>query len=205
ILVASRPEAHIKERFEEDSFQGVTEVTNIRQSFEDIRRYLRDEFSRIHREHSTMKNIPTPWSSLQILEMLIERSSGCFIYASTAIRFIDDKYFWPCKQLDIIIQNLSLNWESPFAALDELYIQILQGIPTRHFSIVCDILSVIVQFPSQFLPRQMDGLLGLEPGNAELILRPLHSVLISEWCGINVHHASFLDFLKDEARASSFY
>lgn len=56
--------------------------------------------------------------------------------------------------------------------------------------------------------EDIDVLLGLELGNVELIIRPLHSVLKvpappSNWLG--VHHASFLDFLKDETRSSSFY
>jgi hypothetical protein len=61
ILVASRPEPHIRETFEGESLQRVADSTNIEQSFEDVRTYLLGEFSRIHREHSTMKNIPTPW------------------------------------------------------------------------------------------------------------------------------------------------
>ncbi|KAJ7862037.1 hypothetical protein B0H14DRAFT_2441516, partial [Mycena olivaceomarginata] len=80
ILVASRPEPHIKETFQDESFQGVTDSTNIWQSFKDIRTYLHNEFLQIHRKHSTMKNIPTPWPSSQILELLVERSSGYFIY-----------------------------------------------------------------------------------------------------------------------------
>ncbi|KAJ6456313.1 hypothetical protein DFH09DRAFT_633645, partial [Mycena vulgaris] len=65
ILVASRPEPHIKEIFEEESLRGVADSTNIEQSFEDIRTYLCHEFWRIHREHSAMKNIPSPWPSPQ--------------------------------------------------------------------------------------------------------------------------------------------
>ncbi|KAJ7711313.1 hypothetical protein B0H16DRAFT_1437855 [Mycena metata] len=208
ILISSRPELHIRETFGEEYFQGLVTFTNIQQSFEDIRTYLRHEFSRIHRKHSTMKNIPTPWPAPDILEKLVQNSSGYFVYAATVIKFVDDEYSWPSKQLDILIQNLPLDLESPFAALDQLYIQILQGVPTRLLRVLGDILSVIVQFPSHFAPPEMDELLGLEPGNVELILRPLHSVLQILEGGqgsIQVHHASFLDFLKDKARSSSFY
>ncbi|KAJ6530572.1 hypothetical protein B0H19DRAFT_1327725 [Mycena capillaripes] len=60
ILVASRPEPDIRETFEGEFFQGLVQSTNIEQSFKDIHTYLRDEFSRIHREHSTtMRNIKT--------------------------------------------------------------------------------------------------------------------------------------------------
>ncbi|KAJ7630144.1 hypothetical protein B0H17DRAFT_865971, partial [Mycena rosella] len=125
-LIASRPEAHIREKFEEPFFHGVYDSVNIRQSFDDIRTYLCDEFTRIHREHGhTMGNTPTPWPSAQILNSLVEKSSGYFIYASTIIRFIDDKAFRPTKRLESI-QNLgSTNFDSPFAALDQLYLQIL--------------------------------------------------------------------------------
>ncbi|KAF7351906.1 putative nwd2 protein [Mycena venus] len=210
IIVASRPEPHIRETFEEESLQGVADTTNIEQSFHDVWTYLRNEFSRIHREHFSMKNVPTPWPSPQILNLLVERSSGYFIYASTAIRFIDDEYFSPCKQLHIIIQNLPLDSESPFATLDQLYIQILKEVPSRHLGILSDIFSAVIHLSSCLRLRDMDELFGLEPGNVELTLRPLHSILqiLEDKSGqlvIQVHHASFLDFLKDAARSSSFY
>ncbi|KAJ7668116.1 hypothetical protein B0H17DRAFT_908425, partial [Mycena rosella] len=90
-LIASRPEAHIRESFEEGSFPGLYDSVNIEQSFEDIHTYyLRAEFTRIHREHRyTMGNTPTPWPSTEILNNLVEKSSGYFVYASTIIKFID--------------------------------------------------------------------------------------------------------------------
>ncbi|KAJ7663509.1 hypothetical protein B0H14DRAFT_2553685 [Mycena olivaceomarginata] len=209
ILVASRPEPHIKETFKEDSFQGVTDFTNIWQSFEDIQTYLRNEFLRIHRKHSTMKNIPTPWPSSQILELLVERSSGYFIYASTAIKFVDDEYSWPLEQLDIVVQNLiPHDSESPFATLDQLYMQILSKVPVRYRRTLCDILCVITHYPPNVTAWDIDTLLGIKLDTVELIIRPLHSVLqvpaLSEHY-LGVHHASFLDFLKDETRSSVFY
>ncbi|KAJ7668111.1 hypothetical protein B0H17DRAFT_908367, partial [Mycena rosella] len=125
-LIASRPEAHIREKFEEDSFQGLYDSVNVEQSFDDIRTYLRDEFTRTYREHRhTMESTPIPWPSTEILNDLVEKSSGYFIYASTIIRFIDDKGFRPTKRLESI-QNLGSNdSDSPFGALDQLYFQIL--------------------------------------------------------------------------------
>ncbi|KAJ7820526.1 hypothetical protein B0H14DRAFT_3147086 [Mycena olivaceomarginata] len=209
ILVASRPEAHIKETFEAQFFQRVTHTTNIQQSFEDIRTYLCDEFLRIHREHSTMKNISTPWPSPQILEILVERSSGYFVYAATVIKFVGDEYSWPSKQLDIVVQNLIPHGsESPFATLDQLYMQILSRIPVRYHPTLCDILCVKIHYPQNFTMQDIDALLGLELGTVELIICPLHSVLEVPALSresLGVHHASFLDFLKDEARSSCFY
>ncbi|KAJ7437052.1 hypothetical protein FB451DRAFT_181483 [Mycena latifolia] len=206
ILISSRPESHIREKFEESSFDGLYDSVNIEQAFDDVRIYLRDEFSRIHRQHhETMEHIPTPWPSTDILEKLVENSSGYFIYAATVIKFIDDKCFRPTKQLEVI-QSLNIDdSDSPFAALDQLYMQILSAVPPRSRSNLCDILCVIANF--QLLPEQIDMLLGLEPGDVWLILRCLKSVLkmSSKQHVIHVYHASFLDFLKNEGRSSVFH
>ncbi|KAF7343098.1 putative nwd2 protein [Mycena venus] len=208
ILVASRPEPHIREIFKDGSLQGLSDSTNIEQSFEDIRTYLRHEFSRIYREHSAvMRNIPTPWPTPQVLEMLVKKSSGYFIYASTVIKFVDDKYSRPTMQLDII-QNIGPhNSESPFQALDQLYNQILSGVPMQYHPRLCDILSVIINYPAEICLEDIDELLGYQSGDVSLILHPLHSVLKlgSEKEDVEVHHASFRDFLRSPERSSIFY
>ncbi|KAJ7146553.1 hypothetical protein C8R44DRAFT_16520 [Mycena epipterygia] len=206
-LVASRPEPHIRETLAESSFRYNS--VNIKQSFEDVQHYFRDEFARIHREHSeTMGSIPTPWPSSNILKMLVEKSSGYFIYASTVIKFIDDKNFRPTDQLDII-QNLanddSDESDLPFEPLDKLYTQILCGVPTRSRSKLCNILCIIANFRLSIC--HIEQLLDLRSGDVRLTLRNVHSVLDlgSEDNHITVHHASFLDFLLDRQRSSIFY
>ncbi|KAF7358542.1 putative nwd2 protein [Mycena venus] len=210
IIIASRPEPHIRETFKEESFHGLFYSVNIEQSFEDIQTYLRNEFSRICREHPTMRNIPTLWPSPEILEMLVRKSSGYFIYASTVIKFIDDEYSRPSKQLDIIRNLAPHDFESPFKALDQLYIQILSTVPARHHPHLCDILSVIINYPAKITVEEIDDTLGLEPGQVSLILRALHSLLKlpsdqDHNRQLGVHHASFLDFLKSEERSSNFH
>ncbi|KAJ7690381.1 hypothetical protein B0H17DRAFT_905185, partial [Mycena rosella] len=179
-LIASRPEVHIREKFEEPFFHGVYDSVNIRQSFEDIHTYLHDEFARIHQEHwHPMRNIPAPWPSAEILNDLVEKSSGYFIYASTIIRFIDDKGFRPTKRLESIQNPSSDDSDSPFGVLDQLYFQILSSVPASSRSKLCDILCAIANF--QLRSEDIDFLLGLEAGDDDI--------------SITVHHASFLDFL----------
>ncbi|KAJ6468816.1 hypothetical protein C8R45DRAFT_435201 [Mycena sanguinolenta] len=77
---------------------------NMGQSFKDVYRYLRDEFSRIHRELCTMKSIPLPWPSPpDVQDKLVRKSSGHFIYAATIIKFIDKDYR-PTQRL-IVVQG----------------------------------------------------------------------------------------------------
>ncbi|KAF7345847.1 putative nwd2 protein [Mycena venus] len=205
-LVASRPESHICEKLAESSHHDLYDSVDVEQSFWDIQVYLRDEFARIHREHSeTMGSIPTPWPSSDIVEMLVEKSSGYFIYASTVIKFIDDKNWRPTEQLQVV-QNLANDDPClPFEALDHLYIHILSGVPARSRAKLCNILCVIANF--RLCLRYIEALLDLKSGDVRLTLRNLHSVLSigSEYEEITIHHASFLDFLHDRQRSSNFY
>ncbi|KAJ6448164.1 hypothetical protein C8R45DRAFT_948154 [Mycena sanguinolenta] len=100
-IVASRPEAHICEVFHLPLYLDVHRF-NVEQSFADVHKYLRDEFSRIHREHRTMASVPHPWPSPDLLDDLVEKSSGHFIYAATIIKFIDDKNYRPTQRLKVV-------------------------------------------------------------------------------------------------------
>ncbi|KAJ6551278.1 hypothetical protein B0H19DRAFT_1296483, partial [Mycena capillaripes] len=141
-IVASRPEPHICEVFEATTLNKIHFSVNINRSFEDIKKYLLDEFARIHREHrATMATIPYPWPSSHIIHSLVEKSSGYFIYASTIIKFIDNKKFRPTKSLEVILGIKESDFKSPFAALDQLYTQILSEAPAR--AQVLKILAVI--------------------------------------------------------------
>ncbi|KAJ7899411.1 hypothetical protein B0H13DRAFT_1718138 [Mycena leptocephala] len=207
-LITSRPEPHIRE-----IFLGVLNnlhcPLNVNQSFEDVRKYLRDEFSRIHRDHhATMARVPGPWPSPEIINNLVNKSSGYFIYASTVIKFIDDKQFRPTERLAVITGVAEPRFGVPFAALDQLYTQILSEVPARPE--LLKILTVITTKLSfkVLSVTSIEQLLELEPGDVPLVLRGLHSVVElpkDNNEGIFFHHASFPDFLQDSTRAGIFY
>ncbi|KAJ7700453.1 hypothetical protein B0H17DRAFT_253162 [Mycena rosella] len=68
-----------------------------------------------------------------------------------------------------------------------------------------NILCAIAYFPDRFSPCNIDQLLELEPGDADLALRSLHSLVNLECHDIVWHHASFGDFLCDASRAGKFF
>ncbi|KAJ6484249.1 hypothetical protein C8R45DRAFT_1099386 [Mycena sanguinolenta] len=78
-----------------------------------------------------MRNIPLPWPSWNILRGLVENSSGHFIYASTIIKFIDDKNYRPTQRLAVVQGPNSSGSELPFDTLDQLYMTILQSAPRQ--------------------------------------------------------------------------
>jgi hypothetical protein len=100
----------------------------------------------------------------------------------------------------------------PFAALDQLYTQILSSCPSRP-----QLLRILVIIPAKLdlnVPC-IEQLLGLRPGDLRLTLRGLHSLIqvpedddydyLFKYHQISVHHASFLDFLDDPIRSGTFY
>ncbi|KAJ7739149.1 hypothetical protein B0H16DRAFT_65799 [Mycena metata] len=206
-LVASRPEAAISETVDDPLFTELLTRLNIEQSFNDVRTYLHGEFARIHREHRhTMGAIPTPWPSLEILDSLVQKSSGYFVYASTVIKFVGDKSFRPTERLNDV---LALPSDTPFKSLDQLYIHILSNVPQQFHSGLLDILQCVAM-GFRLNCCTIDDLFEWPPGEGQLILRGLHSLLHvaapTEGRGcISAHHASFLDFLRDEKRSSTFH
>ncbi|KAJ7118212.1 hypothetical protein C8R44DRAFT_707632 [Mycena epipterygia] len=202
-LIASRPEPHISEIFHAPPMDPFHRSVNIQQSFGDIRRYLSDEFTRIRREHrATMARVSKPWPAVADIEHLVRKSSGYFIYASTVIKYIDDKNFRPADRLDIIMGLAEPDLESPLAALDQLYTQILSDAPRRPR--LLGILTVIVA-KLHLSVDHIEQLLELKPGDIGLALRGLHSLVEIRCDWVTVHHASFLDFLNDQTRSGLFY
>ncbi|KAJ7234995.1 hypothetical protein C8J57DRAFT_1089385 [Mycena rebaudengoi] len=176
-LIASRPEPHIREIFQGSLFHKIHHSFNVDQSFKDVRKYLEDEFARIHQaHHETMACVLSPWPSQAVIEYLVEKSSGYFIYAATVIKFVDDRNFRPTEQLKAIQDTSYSEYsESPFSALDQLYMQILSTVPARHR--LLPILRAMEFFDFQLYTCGIEQVLELKPGDVQLILQGLHSVL----------------------------
>ncbi|KAJ7902246.1 hypothetical protein B0H13DRAFT_2513739, partial [Mycena leptocephala] len=203
-LIASRPEPDICKIFEDSLYKGLYYPFNVEQSFEDIKKYLRHEFARIHRDHQTMATVAMPWPSQELFDQFVNKSSGYFIYASTVIKFVDDNNFRPTERLERLQETLSS--ESPFSGIDQLYTQILSRVPAR--LPLLPILKAITFSKFQLSSITIERLLELKAGDVQLTLRNLHSVLnvpdkYSSY--ITAYHASFQDFLQDAERAGKFH
>ncbi|KAF9059641.1 hypothetical protein BDP27DRAFT_1431064 [Rhodocollybia butyracea] len=136
-----------------------------------------------------MSTISLPWPVPKVLHKLVWKSSGYFIYASTIIKFVDDRNYRPAERLAI------------------LYINILSTVPFAKRPKLIQILCVLVHF-DYFTPDDLDQLLGLETGDTHLFLRSLHWIFHvpeDEFDEISTHHASFYDFLRDPKRSQDFY
>ena len=195
-LICSRPEAHIKETFDMETVQNITRAIVLDEKFapnDDIRRYLEDEFFRIF-----MKRNIASLPSDEDVRHLISKASGQFIYASTVVKFIDDDGCSPREQLDIILKLRSASSPSPYAQLDQLYMQILSQQPDIRFLRDIFTLVIALNYPSfDFICRR----LRISEENLRLKLRKMHSLLLISDSYIRTYHLSLHDFLRDKRRA----
>ncbi|KAF8347634.1 hypothetical protein F5887DRAFT_1100155 [Amanita rubescens] len=201
-LICSRAEAHIREAIGGNKMTHTLELDHFAPN-NDIRRYLEAEFVRISNERSISSLDSSPWPPNGAIDLLVSKSSGQFIHASTVIKFVDDKDGDPRQQLNTILRLRSASCRSPpFAGLDQLYIQILsQQRDVRFLRDLFALLLALRQPKVSFVCRR------LRISNDELKwkLRRMQSLLQISGTVIDMHHLSLQDFLQDKKRAGRFF
>ncbi|KAK1221424.1 hypothetical protein PQX77_015762 [Marasmius sp. AFHP31] len=206
-LICSRPEAWIQEAFKTEDLNQITERVVLDDTFmpdNDIERYYLHEFRLIcvDPKHARVQ-FPTPWPSVDNLKRLVHKSSGQFVYAVTAVRFI--KLAHPITHLGIILDYTPENSSSrsSFSKLDGLYHTILSL--SRDHEQLLSVLAAVLILPAHAPPSPdfIELLFGLPAGEVDISLRPLHSVLNIRGGdeAITVYHTSFIDFLYDSSRS----
>ncbi|KAL0058605.1 hypothetical protein AAF712_014701, partial [Marasmius tenuissimus] len=212
-LICSRPESWIKDAFCRTPLSRFTKHILLDESFlpsRDIERYYLRAFDEIRgRPENARIEFSDPWPSEADLECLVQKSSGQFVYATVAAKFIGLPCSDPIEQLHHILSYTPDNHSdaSSFSELDLLY-HIILSISPNHQELLSLLAAVLILArcapPS---PQFIELLLGLPAGAADRILRYMHSVLnISTGdVAITVYHTSFIDFLYDPSRSGQFY
>jgi hypothetical protein len=179
---------------------------------EDIKLFLTDKFQEIKSTHRLRAYILSQWPLPDVLEQLVRKSSGQFIYASTVIRYVSSIRHKPVDRLDIILGLRPPQRDLPFAELDALYTHILAGVEDTER--VLEILSVVLFckhprpiYEWNLRPPIIEKFLCLQPGDVELYLGELNSLINLEEPGkkIRILHASLADFFVDPTRSKTFW
>ena len=210
-LIASQPELQIRAIFDGPTLRGLTSRATIVDDFNSrqaIEKFLRDSFDDIYRRQSQLiGNLQgATWPSDEVIEYLIFKSSGQSIYATTVIKFIDDRYSRPGKQLNIVLSPNTSN-NNILSDLDSLYMQILSTHPDyEKLTLVLGFILAMKRPTTEVI----EDLLEFERGEVALTLQGLHSVLSDVPpedgpAGIQISHASFIDFLVDTHRAGRYF
>ena len=210
-LVGSRPESHIRHSFDRESLYTITHRIVLDETFHpgrDIRIFLRDGFAKICADNSIMSHVEQPWPAEGIIDLLVQRSSGQFIYAATVLKFVGADFCSPTKQLALVLAPDP----TALSDLDLLYTQILSVYPSA-VNIV-EVLGIIIASRSNSLEVNED-ILGMEKGELKLVLSGLSSLMDGN--GEDLHegvisyviphfaHASFRDYLFDSSRSGPFH
>lgn len=175
---------------------------------DDISIFLTHAFSRIRDEYNLIPLSGTPlpqdWPGVQKLDILTNIAAPLFIVAATICRFVQDKYFNPRDQLDIIIQSQEVGKHSD---LGQVYLPILEKAITcsarmavkerlyREFRMIVGAIIIVAEPLSRL---DLAALLQMPSDTISLRLRPLCSVLQVPVQGdvpIRSLHLSFGEFL----------
>ncbi|KAK1229991.1 hypothetical protein PQX77_006933 [Marasmius sp. AFHP31] len=210
-LICSRPEAWIKEAFDDECFRKLSKVILVDKALEDIIRYCHHHFREIVEDPKySQVQFPNPWPSQGDLGTLVDRSCSQFIYVVTAFKFITLADNHPIDQLRLILENSPNTGPgaSRFHELDTLYLTILKASSLTPEK-ARDVLGAILILPDYLnsTPAHIELLLGLRSGQVALTLRRMHSVLRINGRADNIqlYHTSFRDFLVDQNRSQGFY
>ncbi|KIM88218.1 hypothetical protein PILCRDRAFT_62507, partial [Piloderma croceum F 1598] len=90
-LLTSRPEEHIRKTFARPMTRSKTYSLALQDfpAHDDIRAFLQLQFVDILRDHEVyLREVPKPWPSSAVLEELVEKSEGLFIYVSTLVKYV---------------------------------------------------------------------------------------------------------------------
>ena len=213
-IIGSRPESHIRDSFDQESLYTITHRVVLDETFNpgrDIQVYLQDGFAKMCTNNPILSRVEQPWPREGIIDLLVQRSSGQFIYPATVLKFVGADFCSPTKQLALVLKPDS----TAFSDLDQLYTQILSVYPSS-VNIV-RILGTIIAFGEKNLPGEViEDILEMEEGELKLVLHGLSSLMKDEDGGrlnkrvipyVIPHfaHASFSDYLFDSSRSGPFH
>jgi len=128
ILIASRPEAPIRDSFNSYDLREMIYTIVLDESYmsdAEIRRFLWSKFEQIRQSHPLRTYIPHDWPTQQTMQNLVTRTSGQFIYAATVMKYVDSAQHRPVERLEAVLRIVNPLGDIPFAELDCLYRHIL--------------------------------------------------------------------------------
>jgi hypothetical protein len=215
-LIGSRPRDSFDDQ---ESLYTVARRVVLDEMFDperDIQVFLQDGFAKICAKNSILSHVAQPWPSEDIIDLLLQRSSGQFIYAATVLKFVGADFCSPTEQLAQILKRDLMG----FSDLDQLYTQILSFYPSSVNIVQVLGIMIILAFDDDHLtPVVIEDILEMEEGELKLALRGLLSsvdngkrrCLNERFTGIPPYviphfvHASFRDYLLDSSRSGPFH
>lgn len=217
ILLSSRPDTLIREslsKTSQDYYQEfVLHKVPQREVDEDIRLFLKTEFTGIQRK----RRFPPNWPSDGNIEALVQRARGLFVWADIACRFVSEGGLNFAKKRFTKLLDNDTQISAPEKGLDKLYSSILtESISNKHAvyeedeleelcKTIKTVLSAVVISFSTLSISSLHQLTDLEDFEIMASLEHYHALLDIQdqiKTPIQVHHPSFRDFLINDKRCT---
>jgi len=211
ILVASRPERHLTHSFNTGSLPKIHTTLALDDTYkpdDDIRLFLTDNFRQIKQTHPMKAHLDPSWPSIDVVDGLVHKSSGQFIYAWTIMKYVSSIRHQPAARLDVVLEIRPPRHahDTPFGELDTLYKHILSTVEDKEKVLL--ILGFSLLRPIALIPLQdLEHFFLLDAGEIEMLIGDLSSVIAISNVNPYIHilHASLGDFLHDAARSQEFH
>jgi hypothetical protein len=181
---------------------GLETTSNL--THKDIMSYFCHHLARIRANNEVLR-LTSDWPGTESIGNLCDRACGLFVWASTAIVFIEDGQD-PDERLDMLLQvEVSSDAES---ALDTLYTKALQSVALADPTFISDfqaIIGTIISARDPLTHSAIDHLLGPDRRRPSLhTLLRLGCVVDCNAKGpVRVLHPSFGDFLSSPRRCKN--
>ncbi|KAF4617656.1 hypothetical protein D9613_006335 [Agrocybe pediades] len=221
ILIASRPEHDIKHSFGSGYLKDMhtslsLDLDDGRDADSDIRLYLFDKFAEIKDDfdnRTTGRKLVQGWPGEGVIENLVTKSSGQFVYAATVIRYVESTRHRPDHRLDIVLKLRPDNGDRPFAELDALYAMILECV--LDIEKVLHVLSLYLMNVPSICCSVIEKMLLYDEGEVEALFCDMGALVqifkrkdpfpMNQPSFLRILHASLADYLIDAERSKQFY
>jgi hypothetical protein len=215
VFLTSRPEVPIRHGFYQipDTEHQDFMLHSISPSIvdHDISIFLKYNLRLIRQERS----LDAGWPGEEVIGRLVQITSGLFIWAATACRFIREGKRFTAKRLDMILQGGGSAPIAPEKHLDEIYTTVLKNSVTSEYTdeeeeelynMLRQILGSIVILFSPLSISSLSKLLRVVKEDINQTLDDLHSVLDvpkDQTQPLRLHHPSFRDFFLNSGRCKN--
>ena len=213
-FVTSRPESHIVTSFSTPGYRNsfgqlLLHEVALERVTTDIQRFLTTSLVDVRRHFG----LPDMWPDKADIDALSRLAGGLFIFAGTAVKFIEDtQYSDPPRQLKILTSKAALHGSNTL--LDSLYLQVLSSafpkVSKELSKRLKSILGSIILIRDPLSPINLSRLIGHPTDTVYSLLSRLHSVLVvparnesTAAAAIRIIHPTFAEFLFDSNRCTN--
>ncbi|KAF5329555.1 hypothetical protein D9619_009027 [Psilocybe cf. subviscida] len=228
VLVASRQTSAIQAFFSNTDITRKTRgvpLDNDYKADEDIRKVVVAAFDNIKLEHPSKDGLGSEWPNPSVIDTIVKRSSGQFIYASVVMKYIAEHSRHPKTSLKTILNVQASGGDPrPYKELDAIYTQIMSSVEPENLLFVMDVMGCLllaqgsgtsifvdVALSDRRTSLGWDTVFTAEPGTTQARLNRLRPLitLVPSGHGKNItfrfSHASFADYLLDMSRSGEFF